>query len=72
MPREDFALCSHFFNCLLAKPKKVPLKGVKVLPSCVRKNKPLLYGAKTLQYTADPYCIKVLLKDFTFKTLLLA
>ena len=54
MSREDFALCSHFFNCLLAKPKKIPLKGVKVLPSCIRKNKPLLYGAKTFQYSLFP------------------
>ena len=53
LPREGFALCSHFFICLLAEPKKNSLKRVKVLPPCVRKNKPLLYGAKTFEYSGD-------------------
>ena len=54
LPREGFALWWYFFNCLLAKPKNISLKGANVLPSCGRKYKPLLYGAKFFGYIPNP------------------
>ena len=50
MPMEDLALCSHFFICLLAKPKNITLKWVIELPPCIGKCKTLLLRAQTLQF----------------------